>query len=75
MLLEKKPTDYEIDGQIWTGKIIVEVLQNRWGVELKDSRIYDILEEMGLSHQKAHRDYENGDPKVQAEFVATIKKK
>ena len=74
MLLEKKPTDYEIDGQIWTGKIIVEVLQNRWGVELKDSRIYDILEEMGLSHQKAHRDYENGDPKVQAEFVTTIKK-
>ena len=64
MLLENKPTDYEIDGQIWTGKIIVEVLQNRWGVELKDSRIYDILKEMGLSH-----------PKAQAEFVATIKKK
>jgi transposase len=41
---------------------------------LKDSRIYDILADLGLSHQKAHRDYENGDPEVQKEFVATIKK-
>ncbi|MDP5016592.1 MAG: winged helix-turn-helix domain-containing protein [Dolichospermum sp.] len=74
MLLEKKPTDYGIDRQIWTGKIIIEVVQQRWGIELKDSRTYDILKEMGLSHQKAHRDYENSDPKVQKEFVTTIKK-
>ena len=74
MLLEQKPTDYAIDRQIWTGKIIIEVIYNRWGIEIKDSRIYDILKEMGLSHQKAHRDYENSDPQVQKEFVATVKK-
>ena len=74
MLLEQKPTDYSIDRQIWTGKIIIEVIYNRWGIEIKDSRIYDILKEMGLSHQKAHRDYENSDPQVQKEFVATVKK-
>ena len=74
MLLEQKPTDYGIDRQIWTGKNIIEVMNQRWGVKLKDSRIYDILKEMGLSHQKAHRDYENGDPKAQQEFVTTLKK-
>ena len=74
MLLEQKPTDYSIDRQIWTGKIIIEVIYNRWGIEIKDSRIYDILKEMGLSHQKAHRDYENSDPQVQKEFVAIVKK-
>ena len=74
MLLEQKPTDYSIDRQIWTGKIIIEVIYNRWGIEIKDSRIYDILKEMGLSHQKADRDYENSDPQVQKEFVATVKK-
>ena len=74
MLLEEKPTDYEIDRQIWTGKILIEVIEKRWGITLKDSRVYDILKELGLSHQKAHRDYQNGDPKVQAEFVATLKK-
>ena len=75
MLLEQKPTTYGIDRQIWTGKIIQEVIRQRWQVELKDSRIYDILKEMGLSHQKAHRDYENADKEQQQKFIATIKKK
>jgi transposase len=75
MLLEQKPTTYGIDRQIWTGKIIQEVIQKKWEVELKDSRIYDILKEMGLSHQKAHRDYENADKEQQQKFIATIKKK
>jgi len=74
MLLEQRPTDYGIDRQIWTGKNIMEVIHKRWGVELKDSRIYDILAEMGLSHQKAHRDYENGNSEEQKEFVETVKK-
>ena len=74
MLLEQKPTDYGIDRQIWTGKIIKEVIQQRWQVELKDSRIYDILKKMGLSHQKAHRDYENADSEQQQKFITTIKK-
>ena len=47
MLLEQKPTTYGIDRQIWTGKIIKEVIQQKWEVELKDSRIYDILKELG----------------------------
>ena len=38
------------------------------------TRQYDILKEIGLSHQKAHRDYENGDLEAQREFVTTLKK-
>ena len=74
MILEKKPTDYGIDRQIWTGKSIIEVVNQRWNIQLKDSRIYDILKEMGISHQKAHRDYENADQQSQQDFVSTIKK-
>jgi len=74
MLLEKKPTDYGIDRQIWTGKSIIEVVNQRWNIQLKDSRIYDILKEIGLSHQKAHRDYENADQQAQEEFITKIKK-
>ena len=32
MLLEQKPTEYSIDRQIWTGKIIIEVIHARWGI-------------------------------------------
>ncbi len=74
MLLKQKPIDYGIDRYIWTGKIIEEVIKTRWNLELKDSRIYQILDSLGLSHQKAHRDYENANPEAQKEFVSTIKK-
>ena len=43
MVLNDKPTKYGIDREIWTGKIVVEVIEQRWGVDLKTSRIYEIL--------------------------------
>ncbi len=74
MLLEKKPIDYGIDRYIWTGKIISQVIHSRWGVTLKDTRIYEILKQLNLSHQKAHRDYANADNRLQQQFVETLKK-
>ncbi len=52
MLLENKPIDYGVDRQIWTGKIISDVIKQRWDVDLRDSRVYAILKDMGLSRQK-----------------------
>lgn len=58
MLLEELPRDYGIDRNIWTGKIISSVIESIWGVKLKTTRIYEILKELNLSYQKAHRDDE-----------------
>lgn len=74
MLLEKKPKDYGIDRYIWTGKIIRKVIHQRWGVELKERRIYEILNLLNLSHQKAHRDYANADKHLQKQFIEILKK-
>ena len=74
MLLNERPTKYGIDREIWTGNIIAEVIKQRWKVNLKTSRIYEILSELNLSHQKAHRDYANASPEKQKEFVETLKK-
>lgn len=52
MLLESRPTDYGIERSICPGKII-SIIEQRWGVSLKDSRIYEILDSLELSHQKA----------------------
>ena len=49
MVLTQRPIDYGIERQIWTGAILSEVIAQRFGVPLKDSRIYKLLEEMGLS--------------------------
>jgi transposase len=74
MLLEQKPIDYGIDRYIWTGKIISQVIHSRWGVTLRNSRIYEIIEQLNLSHQKAHRDYANADERLQQQFVEILKK-
>ncbi|WP_226592525.1 winged helix-turn-helix domain-containing protein [Microseira wollei] len=36
--------------------------------------MYEILDSLKLSHQKAHRDYANADKERQQEFMATLKK-
>lgn len=56
MLLSEKPIDYGIDRNIWTGKIISNVIELRWGVKLKATRIYEILNELNLSYQNSDQE-------------------
>lgn len=74
MILTQRPTEYGYERNLWTGAILSEVIDQRFGVQLKDSRIYELLAELGLSYQRAHRDYANADPKAQKEWVEVVKK-
>ena len=74
MVLTQRPTDYGYDRHLWSGAILSEVIEQRFQVKLKDSRIYELLSELGLSYQRAHRDYANADPDAQKEWVETVKK-
>ena len=74
ILLSEKPTNYGIDRNIWTGNIISNIIELKWGVKLKTTRIYEILNELNLSYQKAHRDYANADKEQQALFIGQLKK-
>ena len=42
MILEKMSRDYGVDRNIWAGKIISNVIELRWGVKLKKTRIYAV---------------------------------
>ena len=64
-------------GQIETngaGKIISNVIELRWGVKLKTTRIYEILNELNLSAQKAHRNYANASQEQQKTFMLSLNK-
>ena len=74
MVLRQRPTDYGYDRNLWMGAILSEAIEQRFGVLLKDSRIYEFLGELGLSYQRAHRDYANADPNAQKEWVEAVKK-
>jgi len=36
--------------------------------------MYEIVEELGLSYQRGHRDYANADEQMQKGFVEQVKK-
>lgn len=74
MVLTQRPTDYDIERQMWTGAVLSQVIAQQFNVQLKDSRIYELLDELGLSYQRAHRDYANADPIAQKDWVETVKK-
>ena len=65
---------YGIERNLWTGAILATVIEQRWGVVLRDSRIYELLHQMGLSHQRGHRDYANAERQIQQQWVETVKK-
>ena len=53
---------------------MIEVIQRKWNVAFKSSRVYEILQEVGLSYQRAHRDYANAAQAEQKAFVEVLKK-
>ncbi len=72
VLLEKRPEQVGLQGNIWTGHLMRQYLLQTYGVSYK-SGIYDLLERMNLTHQKAHSDYGNADPARQAAFLDDLK--
>lgn len=75
ILLHKVPADYGIDSYQWTAAHVMDLLRTKWDVALRPTRLYEIFDELGLSHQKAHRDYGPARPGQQAEFARTLEKK
>jgi transposase len=71
-LLGSRPADHGLTGNIWTGQLMSQYVQQTFNVSYK-SGIYDLLGRLNLSHQKAHADYANADPAQQQAFLNTLK--
>jgi transposase len=72
VLLSQKPCEVGLVGNIWTGNVMCAYLKQTYGVVYK-SGIYDLLERLGLSHQKAHADYGNAKVSEQTSFLEDLK--
>jgi transposase len=72
ILLTSRPCDKGLEGNIWTGQTMRAFLAAEYTVVYK-SGIYDLLERLGLSHQRAHADYGNAIPEDQAVFLEDVK--
>jgi len=67
VLLHKKPNEVGLSGNIWTGQLMRQYLKASFDVHY-NAGIYDLLERMGLTHQKAHADYGNAQVAAQQAF-------
>lgn len=72
VLLTKQPHQVGLEGNIWTGNLMKSYLKTTYQVEYK-SGIYDLLERLNLTHQKAHFDYGNADPEKQKATIEQLK--
>ena len=72
ILLKNRPADHGLTGNIWTGQLMCQYLKATYQVDYH-SGIYDLLERLNLSHQKAHADYGNADPASQQVFLNEFK--
>jgi len=75
ILENKRPYDFGYVGNVFTGKILVDIIKNRFNKEVSDQTVYNLLKHMGYSYQKAHRDYEKADKEEQKKFGEELKKK
>ena len=72
VILHKRPNEVGLQGNIWTGATMRQYIKNKYSVEYKKG-IYDLLERLKLSHQKAHADYGNAKVEEQAAFIQDLK--
>jgi len=69
VLLTSAPQDHGLEGRMWTAHRMKQYLKNTYQVEYR-AGIYDLLQRLNLSHQKAHADYSNADPLQQPAFLS-----
>ena len=74
MITDQQPCDFGLDAYIWTAALIKDLIKQEFEVDYQTSGIYKLLYRMGLSHQKAHRDYANASKQEQMAFIDTLKK-
>jgi transposase len=70
-LLAKRPNEVGLEGNIWTGELMRQYLLKTYNVVYK-SGIYDLLERLEMSHQRAHADYGNAKVEDQEAFLRDL---
>jgi len=71
-ILTKAPFECGLEGNIWNGRLMREFIKREFAVDYK-SGIYDLLNRLNLSHQKAHADYQNASKDEQLLFLDRFK--
>ena len=71
-VVSKAPFECGFEGNIWNGTLMRQFIKREFGIDYQ-SGIYDLLDRLNLSHQKAHSDYQNASQDEQLQFIEDFK--
>ncbi len=74
LLIKASPTDYGYNTDTWTGPLLIDWIEQQFGVVFKKAQIYNIIKSLGFSYQKSKGFYPESDPEQQAVFKEQLKK-
>lgn len=73
-ILNTKPKDHGLDGNLWTGPIIQEYIRRKWNISYKQANIYVILTDIGITIQRPTKHLLGAKEDKRVEFKEELKK-
>jgi transposase len=74
IILNEEPVQYNYNTSIWTGPILIDLIEKKFGIKYKKAQIYNIMKSMGLSHKKGKGEYPEANPERRSIFIDELKK-
>ena len=66
------PNDFGYFQNIFTARILIEIVKKLWDIEVCNQTIYNFLHKNELSYQRGHNDYEDASPAEQRAYVEEL---
>jgi transposase len=74
VLLTEPPTDHGYNTATWTGPMLIEWIEEHYGLVYKRAQIYNIIGSLGFTYQKGRGLFPETDAQKQEAFKAALKK-
>jgi putative transposase len=74
LIINEDPEKLGYQSGTWTGPLLIDWVERKFGVKYQKVQIYNLLESIGLTYKKGRGFYPEADPESRAEAVSTIKK-
>lgn len=72
--LTHSPKEFGFSTSLWSGKVLIAHIKNKYHLEYHQAMIYILFKELGFTLQRPTRAYLGADPIKQREFKSNLKK-
>ena len=74
LILNEDPSSYNYNTSTWTGPILIDYIEKKYGIKYKKAQIYNIIKSLDLSYQKSKGKYPEADQVKRSIFTDELKK-